>query len=42
MIDELPVTDDILEITYQANLEKHNRIDGFLTAFAIILFGEFI
>ena len=42
MVIELPVTDDILQVAHQADFEEHDRIDGFLTTFTIILFGEFI
>ena len=49
MVDQLSVTDNILQIAHQAYFEarlparqEHNRVNGFLTTSAIILFGEFI
>ena len=42
MFDQLSITNDILPIAYKAYFEEHNRIDGFLTTFAIIGGADFI
>jgi hypothetical protein len=42
MVNEMPVTNDILQITHKAYLKEYDGINGFLAAIAIVLFGEFI
>jgi len=42
MLDQLSVVYDVLQVADQADLEEDHWINGFLTTFSIVLFGEFI
>ena len=42
MVNQFPVTDDILQISNQTKFEKDDRINGFLTTFPIVWLSEFV
>jgi len=42
MDDQIPVTDDVLQIAHQAQLEEDHRVDALLAASAIVDLGQWI
>ena len=42
VINEFTVTDDVFKKTHQTHFEENNRINRFLTTFAIVGFGDFV
>ena len=42
MDDQIPVTDDVLQIAHQTKLEEDHRVDALLATFPIIPLGQWI
>ena len=42
MRNQLTVTDDVLQITHQAQLEENHRVDALLAALPIVALGQWI
>ena len=40
VVDQLAVTDDVLQVAHQAQLEEHHRVDTLLATVTIIILGK--